>query len=315
LSPTVVIVSPNDDPGIQLLKLLRCLCRRSVLLGDVSQLELLSLPLFLSPTLLMNRPLLTRRFAKFVSSTNRRGMNTVKAGKVLEVCCPKAIYLGSDRIPAGMISTTIQIALPPSPTRTTILDDETLSKLTAEFQGKLLEYRLANYSKVQISAVPGIRVASPSLEIAMNLAACIVNDTELAAGMISLLEEQVRRVSGEPGQTLEAAIVAALLAALHDRKSNRIQVKEIAALANALLRTQGEITEYSAEEVGHQLDVFSLWRTRHKEGKFLILNRETSRVVHQLALQLGVAWDVESATAACLDCELLRTPGGSSLEV
>jgi hypothetical protein len=221
LSPTVVIVSPNDDPGIQLLKLLRCLCRRSVLLGDVSQLELLSLPLFLSPTLLMNRPLLTRRFAKFVSSTNRRGMNTVKAGKVLEVCCPKAIYLGSDRIPAGMISTTIQIALPPSPTRTTILDDETLSKLTAEFQGKLLEYRLANYSKVQISAVPGIRVASPSLEIAMNLAACIVNDTELAAGMISLLEEQVRRVSGEPGQTLEAAIVAALLAALHDRKSNR----------------------------------------------------------------------------------------------
>ena len=73
-------------------------------------------------------------------------------------------------------------------------------------------------------------------------------------------------------------------------------MKEITALANTLLRTQGEIVEYRPEEVGHRLDGLSLGRTRQNEGMFLLLGRDTSRLVHQLALAYGLSWDVKFCT-------------------
>jgi hypothetical protein len=310
LSPSIAILGPADGQGIRLLKVLRCLCRRSMLLADVSQPELLTLPLDLCPTLLMNRPVLGRRFAKFLSGTNRRGMCGVRAGKAIEVCCPKAIYFGDDRIPPCMLSATIQVALSPSPTRTTIIDAETLSELTASLQGKMLAYRLNSRSSIQISPLAGVLPASPSAEIAMNLAACIVNDSNLATAIASLMEEQDSRIRGERNLSFEAAIVTSVLLCLHEKKKNRIQVKEIAALANALLRTQGEIIEYTPEEVGHVLDVFSLWRIRQKDGMFLMLDRGTSKVVHQLVLQLAQAWNLDAASD-CPDCQFLRMPESS----
>jgi hypothetical protein len=97
---------------------------------------------------------------------------------------------------------------------------------------------------------------------------------------------------------------------LHEEKSNRVQVKEITALANTLLRTQGEIIEYRPEEVGHRLNGFSLGRTRQNEGMFLLLGRDTSRLVHRLALASGVPWDVNSVPD-CPDCQELRRAAGS----
>jgi hypothetical protein len=99
---------------------------------------------------------------------------------------------------------------------------------------------------------------------------------------------------------------------LHEKKSDRVQVKEITALANTLLRTQGEIVEYSPAEVGHRLDGFSLGRTRQNEGMFLLLSRDTSRLVHRLALASGVSWDVNSVRD-CPDCQEIRRAGDSTL--
>src|ERR1035437_5558136 len=110
---------------------------------------------------------------------------------------------------------------------------------------------------------------------------------------------------GQPDRKLAEAILGAVLACLHEQKSDRVLVKEITALANTLLRTQGEIVEYGPEEVGHRLDGFSLWRARQREGMFLLLGRDTSRLVHGLALGYGVSWDVNSAPD-CLDCKTLR---------
>ncbi len=308
LSPGFAILGPADSEGIQLLRLLRCLCRRSILLAEVTQTSLLSLPLHLSPSLLMNRPMITRQLRNFLSTSNRRGLGTVKGGKVLEVCCPKAIYFGMDEIPQGIGSVMIQVALSSSTTRTTTLKEEVLNDVTAELQGKMLAYRLANYSKIQATHVRGMNLTHQTREIAMNLAACIVDDAELAGGVVPLLKEQDEHVRGQPDRKLDAAILGAVLTCLHEKKSDRVQVKEISALANTLLRAQGEIVEYRPEDVGHRLDGFSLWRTRQNEGMFLLLGRDTSRLVHRLAFGYGVAWDVNSQVG-CPECQLL---GGSA---
>jgi hypothetical protein len=312
LAPCLAIVGPGDSEGIQLLRLLRCLCRRSMLLAEASQSSLLSLPLQLSPTLLMNRPMLSRPLRSFLSTSNRRGLGTVKRGKVLEVCCPKAVYFGMDEIPQDIASITMQIPLSSATAPKNVLEDGALNKITAELQGKMLAYRLANYSRIRVALIPGMNFTHQTREIAMNLAACIVDDVELAGRVVPLLREQDDHVREQPDRKLEEAILGAVLACLHEKKSDRVQVKEIAALANALLRTQGEIVEYRPEEVGHRLDGFSLGRTRQNEGMFLLLSRDTSRLVHRLALGYGVSWDA-NYLPDCPDCKLLRSRASLAL--
>ena len=312
LSPGFAILGAADSEGVQLLKLLRCLCRRSILLAEASHASLLTLPLHLSPSLLMNRPMITRQLRNFLSTSNRRGLGTVKGGKVLEVCCPKAIYFGMDELPQGIASVMIQVALSSSPNRTTVLKEEVLNDVTAELQGKMLAYRLASYSKVQATHLRGMNFTHQTREIAMNLAACIVDDAELAGGVVPLLKEQDDHVRGQPDRKLDAAILGAVLACLHEKKSDRVQVKGITALANTLLRAQGEIVEYRPEEVGHRLDGFSLWRTRQNEGMFLLLGRDTSRLVHRLAFGYGVGWDVKAAVG-CPECQLLGESANSTV--
>ena len=315
LVPGLAGLGPAENQGVQgvqLLRLLRCLCRRSILLAEASQASLLSLPLQLSPTLLMNRPILTRQLRNFLSTSNRRGLATVKRGRVLEVCCPKAVYFGMDEIPQDITSIMIHIPLISTTARKSVLEDGALNKITAELQAKMLAYRLTNYSKIRISHLPGMNFTHQMREIAMNLAACIVDDAELASGVVPLLKEQDDHVRGQPDRNLDAAILGAVVACLHGKKLDRVQVKEITSLANTLLRTQGEIVEYRPEEVGHRLDGLSLGRTRQNEGVFLLLGRDTSRLVHQLALAYGLSWDVNSAPD-CPDCKVLRAGANSPL--
>jgi hypothetical protein len=312
LVPSLSILGPSDGEGVQLLRLLRCLCRRSILLAEASPASLLSLPLQLSPTLLVNRPMLSRPLRSFLSTSNRRGLATVKRGRILEVCCPKAVYFGMDEIPQDIASVMVQVPLSAATAKMSALGDVALNDVTAELQGKMLAYRLANHSSIRVSHLHGVRFTHQTREIAANLAACIVDDAELSGEVVSLLNAQDDHFRGLPDKKLDAAILGAVLACLHERKSHRVQVKEITALANTLLRTQGEIVEYRPEEVGHRLDGFSLWRTRQNEGMFLLMNRDTSRLVHRLALEYGVSWDLNSG-AACPDCGLLEGPANSTV--
>jgi hypothetical protein len=305
LAPGLAILGPADSEGVQLLKLLRCLCRRSMLLAEASQSSLLALPLELSPTLLINRPRITRQFRTFLTTSNRRGLSTVRKGRIVELCCPKAVYFGMDPIPQDVASTVLQVSLSVSmPKR--LLENEALTKIAAEFQGKMLGYRLANFARIRVSSVHAPAFTHQTRELAMNLAACIVDDDGLSQAIIPLLKKQDDNAREQPNRMLDEAILEAVLTCLHEKKHDRVQVKDIKGLANALLRTRGELSEYSPEEVGHRLDVFALRRTRQQQGMFLLLDPDTSRLVHGLTLQYEIVWNMTSAPA-CKDCKLERS--------
>jgi hypothetical protein len=312
LAPSLAVLGPADSEGVQLLKLLRCLCRRSILLAEASQANLLSLPLQLAPTLLINRPMLTRPFRSFLSTSNRRGLSTVKRGRVMEVCCPKAVYFGMHEIPQEVANVMLKVSLSSATVPRSVLEDGELNKIAAELQGKMLAYRLASYSRIRISRLHAANFTDQTREFAMNLAACIVDDSVLARGIVPLLKKQDDHIRGQSDRKLDEAILGAVLVCLHERKADRVQVKEITALANTMLRTQGEIIVYRPEEVGHRLDGFSLCRTRQNEGMFLLLNRDTSCLVHRLAVRYGVSWNV-SSVPECPDCQELRSTTDSPM--
>ena len=182
-APGLAIYGPFQGQGINVLRLLRCLCRRPLLLADITPAGLRSLPMYLHPTLLINQPRLNPRMWTLLRTSSHRGF-CVPAGKggVLDVHGARAIFLGMD-------------------------------------------------------------------------------DTE-------------RITSAE---------------VLH------------LSLANALIRSRGEIIEYSSAEVGWKLRQLGLSRSRDGAGKSLSLHKETSHRIHEWARSYGVL-SRQNVRQGCPDC-------------
>jgi hypothetical protein len=308
--PGVAILSPTVSSAIQLLRLLHRVCRRSILLGGTPQHDLISLPLALSPSLLIDRPTLTRSLRSFLSTSNRRGLFAARRGKILDVCCPKVVYFGMGEVPEAIASGMLRIALPPTAVRSQVFDDGELNAIATELQGKMLAYRLANFANIQVSELPGTNFTDQTRELAVNLAACVIGDCELARGVVPLLKEQDEYVRGQRDRELETVVIEAVLVVVHERKKDRVQVKEIASLANSILRSRGEFIEYSPEEVGHRLDILRLQRTRGAAGMCLILTSDMRRFVHRLARTYDVP-SVANVVSGCRDCKAASGPAST----
>jgi hypothetical protein len=227
------------------------------------------------------------------------------------MCCPKIIYFGSGEVPGDVASTMIQIALPAASLLPPSLNEEQLNEIEVELQGKMLAYRVTNYRKIRVPQLQTDKFIHETRELAMNLAACIADDSELTAGLVPLLAEQDEHLRGLFERERQTAIIEAALCCCHENKA-RVQVKEIAALANTIIRARGENIEYSPEEVGHQLDTLQLFRTRTSAGRFLILGSAARRLVHR------VAWDyralpAENMRSGCTDCRSLERPVRSTV--
>jgi len=91
-----------------------------------------------------------------------------------------------------------------------------------------------------------------------------------------------------------------------------VQVKEIAGLANTILRSRGKFIEHGPGEVGHRLDILGLQRTRSAAGMFLILSGVTRRLVHGLARKYDVP-SVANVVRGCPDCEAASDPGSTKM--
>ena len=243
LAPGLAILGPAVSNAIQLLRFLHCVCRRAMLLVGMSQSDLISLPLALSPSLLIDRPTLTRLLQSFLSASNRRGLLAVKRGRILDVCCPKAVYFGTCEVPATVGSSMLQITLPPTAVPGQALDDEQLNDIAAELQDKMLGYRLAHSARIRVSPLQGANLTEQTQEFAVNLAACITGNPELAAGVVPLLREQDDYLRGQRDREVGSVVIEAVLVCFHENGKDRVQVKEIAALANAILRSRGEFIE------------------------------------------------------------------------
>ena len=312
VAPGLAIAGSAVGEAIQLLRFLHCVCRRSILLVGMSQADLISLPLSVYPTLLLDRPRLTRSLRSFLSTSNRRGLLTVRRGKILGVCCPKVVYFGVEEVPQAVASDMLQIALPPTAVHGQALDDEQLNDIAAELQAKMLVHRLANFAKIQVSQLEGTNFTSQTHELAMNLAACVMDDPELAAGVVHLLKERDECIRGQRDRELETVVIEAVLGVSHENKKDRVQVKEIRVLANAILRARGEFIEYGPEEVGHRLDMLGLQRARSAAGMFLILTRDMRSLVHRLARTYEVP-SASNVVRGCPDCKAASAPAPTSV--
>lgn len=181
------------------------------------------------------------------------------------------------------------------------MDHRIATKLAAELLPLLLHYRLQNYASVESSSFDVPNFSPATREIARALGACIVDDAELASRIPNLLDaqDQDSRARILP----EFAVIFVVLSLVHKRERKLQAVKTIANFVNAVLRTYGEIVEFTPQEIGNRLAALGLFTTRTSAGKALLLDREVSRLVHDLARRYGVPVPA-GCVAGCPDCSV-----------
>ena len=303
-APGLTISGPDEELGIDVLRLLSCVCRHPLLLAELTAGDFRSLPTELSFTLLLLQQELKPNMRRLLRASSYRGLYlSGNRGRVVDLYGPKAIFCGNDVAVETLSGGLIKIVMAPSRLPTSALDEQ---KISNEFQPLLLMYRLKNAPKVHESRADLSKFAFATRPLARALAMCFPEDSALAGDAVQLLGPQDEELREQRFLDVSYAIVEVLWGIVHNQKLEEVRVEELAKDVNAMLRSRGELIEYSAEEVGWKLRGLGVPRHTSSSGRQVLLGRDTSQIIHRLAQ----AYDspcARRAEAGCQECNQERS--------
>lgn len=298
--PSVVVSVPATTADA-LLRTLTAVCRRPVLLGELSPATVRRLPIDkIRPTLLIRESQLSRHTSAMLNASNQPGYLFLAGNTFQQLYCPKCIYVGESLNDSAALSNSVVIHLDGILTGYPGLpaDEEITS-----FQNRLLHYRFLNRDKV---AAGNFRVSGfqPEITLVANvLAAAIVDDVELQRGIIEVLKERDEQSRIDRASGLSGVVLRAVLFHSHQKGRQEVFVHEIAATVNRFYGEEGESLKVSNEKVGHALKRLGLYGRRlGSAGRGLTFDKSLQAETHRL----GQAYDVLAFAAECTYCHELQ---------
>jgi hypothetical protein len=303
VAPFLSIVAPPTAPSLPLLQLLALLCRRSLLLGEVSPAGFCTLPVHLRPTLLVDAVELGAPVQRLLRASNSQGAYVPRGGKALDLYCPKVVCSQEPLDDPSLIGLALQIALAPTSQRLPVLDGQVSAQVAEEFQAKLLHYRLTNHGNVCTPEIDVQGLTAPTQGVARSLAACVVGDEELQSGVVPLLLQQDREIQVELSAGLQSILLEALLFCCHDGNRSSVRAAELAEITNTILAGRGQGLQISAGTVGWKLKSLG-FRTEAigSGGKGLYLLDEIRTRIHTLARNYAVPSVEKGSANQCPHC-------------
>lgn len=301
--PSLVISGPDLELGVDVLRLLSCVCRHPLMLAEVTPGNFRSLPTQLGLTLLLDQQELKPNMQRLLRASKYRGLHLPgNRGSVIDLSGPKAILCGNEAAVDNLGGGVLHVSVTPSQLQSSALDEQAQNEIANKFQPRLLMYRLKNSERIRESSVDVPAFTSATRQIARALAMSFPEDLELARDTVQLLVPQDQEVRGQRSRDINCAIVEILWGYIHGPKQRAVKVDELGKDVNALLRSRGEIIEYSAEEIGWKLKSLNIRRHSDRAGRQVSLDRETSQNVHRVVR----AYDLpcpHSTEASCPDCD------------
>ena len=305
-APSLTISGPDEEMGLDVLRLLGCVCRHSLVLAEITPGTFRSLPTQLVFTLLLDQQGLKPNIQRLLRASSYRGLHLAgNRGTIIDLYGPKVIFCGSDAAVHNLGGGVIHISVTPTQLRTSALDEQVQNEIANKFQSRLLMYRLKNCGKMNGAQIGVSTFTSVMRQLAWTLAICLPEDSELAHDAVQLLRPQDEEVRGQRSRDVNCAIVEILLGNIHQRKQRAVKVDELAKNVNALLRSRGELIEYSAEEIGWKLKGLNIQRHSDRSGRQVLLERDTNQNVHRLARAYDLPCS-QRMEADCPDCASLQ---------
>ncbi len=311
LTPVPVYVSIAGPPSYQrsnLFRLLSCLYRRPLLLGEISAAAICSLPMDLCPTLFFEGCEFSRQFQKIIRASSAHDFYIPWKGRLISTRCAMVIST-EDLLDIEELG-QVTIEIPATPTRQPIpiLEKSAQREIASEFQSKFLSFRLTNYNRVRDSDFDAPHFESTVRDLARSLGACVSEDPELQKGITPLLKERNREARADSAcrKYLNEIVVETMLSFCHEEGKQSLRVGEITSGANSILRGRGEILEMSVKQVGHKLRLMGLTPYRLDAlGRGIQLLDPIRQRIHQLAWNYRVGFgsiDWEDDKMKCRHC-------------
>jgi hypothetical protein len=302
--PLVSVVAPDPTGSSLLLRMLACVCARTLRIGEVSLNALLSLPPSQRPTLLVIDQLASNKsLERALRIMSRPDSHFLHKGKLHDLSLPTLVCTAEPLRDRWIPNQAIQVFLTPNRTRLHKFDSQSLSETAQQLQGKLLRYRETNRTKVRDSLFDIPEFASPMRDIAGWLGRCIVDDAELQRRLLIVFEPQDGDIRLRLTDSIEAVVIEAGLFLSHEVNRTQARVGEITTVANAILKARGEILELDPRAVGDHLRALGLYSQRlGAAGRGIRFSNEIRQAIHELARTFGV----RSFKASCALCANTR---------
>jgi hypothetical protein len=303
-SPPPLVVSGIDlTHANKFFGLNRCLCRRALVLGDLSRQALTSLPMELRPTLMIARPDLSKKILSLCNASNYR--NTFipgRRGTVLDAACSKAFFIGTNAS-SHSIDHAIHVSLPPVSANLTPLDDRREKQIADKFQPQMFRYRVDFFRRLRESTFAKSEGNFSTGDFAGTLKSCLPNGPAVTERVGRLLDQEKQDRERRLSCDLGAVIIEVLWTKLQDPRAD-IAVARIAEFTDAILQSRGESWVYSAAELGWQLRDLGIPRHSGRNFNSVRFSRETWKRLHDLAQILGLRLPPHPDN--CAYCALLQ---------
>jgi hypothetical protein len=327
VAPYVAIVGLPATGKTTLLRLLRLLCRRSILTADITSAAFYRLCDSLMPTILIDETD-TAGYKTDLAHLLKVGftpdLTTFRKGRSFSAFGAKA--MSWIELPPDTALTSRCIVVPLFETQKSGLkrvNDPEIVKAADELQNKFLRYRLEKFSSLSIPEVQGhTRLHSRNRDLYEALA--LASSDPVICEELATIFEGVQEQNCEPLPPHQMAVLRTLFEWVHavDFQVNDHQclVGDLTGMVNETLRRRRETFRMNPREVGAILKTFGIDRRRTRWGWMALLDRQVEERVHRLAFKYGLDQSFEEPERpptepsgtfrAPSSCEYCKASGG-----
>lgn len=295
VAPYLWITGPCCAGKTRLLRLMHCLCRRAVLVSDISPASLYSLPNAIIPTLLMDEfepgtGGRSRELEHYLRCGSTQDGKAMRGGKLYDTFCPKVISSRIATADGALASRAVFISMLPTSRFLPELERSTQEGIANQFQNQFQRYRLENYSRPLSDGLSKRTDFVPRMrDLTRALAAPLFGHQQLEQQLIEDLQPQNQGAKLSLHSEPEWVVATALFDEAHHNRGGVFTVGDLTIDVNALLGKIGETYLLKPRAVGNYLRSLGFNPLKLGSiGRGLRMTQQLARQVHKLASDLGI---------------------------
>jgi len=293
VAPYLSVVGLPQTGKTTLLRVLSLVCRRALLVADVTSASFYHACTRFMPTMLIDEA---------ASIRNSRALrHMLRAGTTREVLAVRrnrtfhsfgAKVISSLEPPDDAALNSRCIVIPMSESKSTALvrtDEPAVQQQAADLQAQLLRFRFENYKTVRPVPVPGDEALRPRTRDLLRVLSAAHADVSRSELLLRFVESG-QGVQPEPLSPEQNAVVRAMFSAVHIREDfSCIWISDLTQRVNIFLELAGEQLRVQPRKVGAVVTSLGFSsRTRTNSGWVISLSRKDAERLHQLAVCYGI---------------------------
>jgi hypothetical protein len=252
VAPWLSIVGPETAEGMNLFKILSCLCRHALSLTDIGLSAMCSLPMGLGLTLMLRSSELGPNVERALAITRKRDAYVLRNGHLHDLHCSLVTYsqFPGNRIEQGIIG--LEVPIRPTHEELPVLDERAQQEIAATFQPRLLTYRFEKFTRACDSKFDTPQFTYATRELARCLGACTPGE-ELPEDLLRFLETYDTEIRSTKWVDLNVVILESLVGFCREGESQYKYVGDIAKEVCVIMERRGEERLVTGKDVGRRL--------------------------------------------------------------